>query len=73
MELQGDAPFPEDPHGLLGHLAKAFARPAQDPMEVLEDIRRWHRQEPGRIRAEAQQLVAATDEWRAIRRRESAA
>jgi|688.fasta_scaffold328048_2 hypothetical protein len=73
MELQGDTPFPENPHGLLGHLAKAFGRPAQDPMEVLEDIRRWHRQEPGRIRAEAQQLVAATDEWRAIRRRESAA
>lgn len=73
MELQHDAPFPEDPHGLLGHLAKAFARPSQDPVEVLETIRRWHRQEPGRIRAEAQQLVAATDEWRTIRRRESAA
>ena len=73
MELQDDAPFPEDPHGLLGHLAKAFARPAQDPVEVLEDIRRWHRQEPGRIRAEAQNIVAATDEWRSIRRRESAA
>lgn len=73
MELQKDAPFPQDPHGLLGHLAKAFARPAQDPVEMLEDIRQWHRQEPGRIRAEAQNIAAATEEWRAIRRRESAA
>ena len=73
MELQGDLPIPENPHGLLGHLAKAFAHLSQDPMEVLEVIRRWYQHEPGRIRAEAQQLVAATDEWRAIRRRGSAA
>lgn len=72
MDLQGDSPFPEDPHGLLGYLAKAFVRPSQDPIETLEDLRLWNKQEPGRIRAEAQQLVASTDEWRAIRRREPA-
>lgn len=73
MDLQGDAPFPEDPHGLLGHLAKAFAHPSNDPVEVLGDLRRWHRKEPGRIRAEAQQRVAATGLCWASQLRESAA
>ena len=71
MNLQGDALFPDDPRGLLGHLANAFAHTAQDAVEVLEYMRRLHRGDPGRIRAEAQQLVAATDDWRAIRRRET--
>lgn len=59
MELQGDAPFPEDAHGLLGHLAKAFAYPSKDSLEILEELRQWHQREPGRIRAEAQQRLAS--------------
>jgi len=73
MELHGDAPFPEDPHGLLGHLAKAFAHPSKDQVEVLEDLRFWHRQQPARIRAEAQQRVAAAGACSTIQRSETAA
>jgi hypothetical protein len=73
MELQGDAPFPEDPHGLLAHLAKAFGGPAREPIDVLLELQYWHRHDPARIRAAAQDLVTATDEWRAIRKKETAA